>query len=266
MGWGKSSFVNTCFMATETQTFIPTVPADSPKAKDSVTQLYTCYQLKGTNIWLYDTYGWEVNPNSNYSVDQFRSYLRGMLPLNTHRNSYKESNNADSNLIIDAVIFVISAEFCKLSDSSAPAIETYWNTMKNGPGLKDFYEVAYNMDKKITILLSKIDTVIPGVAKYTQLKNGTEFEELKRYIQNTLRKEDASTVILPLSSYKAEFFQGPRATRNRIYLNELSAACALIHNTSIPTPDPAPKPFYWTAEVLHGNDVNNAEFWPGGKR
>jgi len=265
MGWGKSSFLNTCLVATDSPQTIKTLPSDSAPAKDSVTKMYERYQLKGTNIWLYDTYGWEVNPKSNYSVEQFRSYLRGLAPLRTRRDAFVESDDANRDLTIDAVIFVVDAETCKVTDSSAPPqIDNYWNM---NPGLKDFYEQARKRNKKITLLISKVDTLITDARNYSTL-NGPAFEKLKAYLQNSLHKDDTTTVILPLISYKAEWFQAPKQIRQRNTLAEYSAISAIMHNIERPPQPPsiADELFYWTPETMaHNESPNYGKYWIGGR-
>jgi hypothetical protein len=218
MGWGKSSFLNTCLIATKAQTFAKTFEAYNPNAANSVTTVYDRYQIPGTNIFLYDTYGWEVNPTSNYTVQQFKNFLHGLYPLRkTQRGAnIQESPYVDHDISISAVIFVIQAEFLvRSSPSSLPDLDNLWKSSGSQPGLGDFYRAAINMGKKVVFLVSKVDLVKDGAlvtsyTKYSDLCASSEWENLKAYIVAMLDPKDESTVVLPLISYPAAYLNTPK--------------------------------------------------------
>jgi len=205
-GWGKSSFINTilhCFGQTDNLAHV--YQFGNPNGQSSVTSVYQNYQIPGTNIYLFDTYGWErsaiyesTGEKGNYNVNIFSNYLRGSVAIGQDKDKPVDDAGLQIQNKIDICLFFVQSSLAKTE------MESLWEKMKA------FHLVA---DTKYHIpalyVLSQLDTVssLEHAREMTpkSLVINKEWLKVRGTLINTIVASGVKQpIVLPLISYLAE--------------------------------------------------------------
>jgi len=205
-GFGKTSFLNTSLITFGSfDQVVQTFGESTQKGQNSVTVKYNSYKLPRTNVHLFDTYGWEIDPVGNYNARDFARYLQGFVPLLTSRPKGTEplavSTTLNASLSISAVVFLVAANAC--TETEFPKL---WNGDEKALGLKTFYEECKTLKVTTQFAISQLDIVLPETRTmlYDNIIAYQKFRKLKAVIEDVIPKEDTTSSVWPLISYTAD--------------------------------------------------------------
>jgi len=251
IGRGKSSFISTLQLAfnpsIQQNELAKSTPPGSELAGSTFTRNFDFFNLKDTNIYLADTYGWETNPSSgdNYSIEAFGSYLLGEVQQGQKLPTNGQINRVARNKLnqIDALIFFLPADW------DEEHLRNMWE------GMKKYYEVAKKSKVSIIFVLSHVDLVmgpvLGGNANVT-LRNVTQHSTFAQDLVAKARQALGGIMepFLPLFTYQHS--QMELFTKNSAIPSVEEFALSALLRALKKDLEPVP---YWTSNNMIKNET-----------